>query len=77
MDDGCSRIKPKTQGGKDKDGNIKRLDEEKEDILAFYDKVKWSRGDNRRLGDTDWLGYTSILSFFHSLPFLLLSVTRN
>ena len=34
--------------------------------------VKWSWGDNRRLRDTDWLGYTSILSFFLSLPSFLL-----
>ena len=32
--------------------------------------VKWSGGVNRRLRDTDWLGYTSILSFFLSLPSL-------
>ena len=33
--------------------------------------VKWSGGDNRNSRDTDWLGYTSIFSFFLSLPSFL------
>ena len=73
--DGCARIKPRTHGGKNKNGEKEEImalnEKKKEEILGFYDKVKWSGGDNRSMRDTEWLGYTSILSFFLSLPSFL------
>ena len=72
--DGCARIKPRTHGGKNKNG-------EKEEILALNKgkrrnfvitmRSNGQGGDNRSMRDTDWLGYTSILSFFLSLPSFL------
>ena len=56
---------------KTNNGNIEiqRRKKKKNGIISM---VKWSWGDNRRLRDMDWLGYTSILSFFNSLPSLFL-----